>query len=208
MRPNRIIAIIVCLIGLLLGLASLPASAQDVVPIATKEPLPTYTPYPTQTPYPTYTPYPEPTLISIAPAPLPPAPRPIPGFSADTMAAIDKQINDIQLQLEILQSARLAANAPLLQLPPTHKQPVDLDATKSVGQAPDLRRRIGIDSWYSARLDLPTELMADLRVDVYQGPDGPGFVVMAETIHNGIVWRRAVNVGPESWRESDWIASK
>jgi len=122
------------------------------------------------------------------------------------MTAIDQEINDIQLQLEIVQSDRLASNAPLLQLPPTHAMPVDLDAKD--GMAPDLRKRIGIDSWYSARLEIPAKMLAAYRVDVYDGPDGPGFVILAETIHSGTIWRREINVGAESWREIDWIASR
>ena len=200
--------IVVSLIIIALAALHPSARAQDPIgpaPDATREPLPTYTPYPTYTPAPTYTPFPEATKLSIAPPPAAPAPRPVPGFSADTMAAIDRQLNDLQLQLERLQSARLARNAPLLQLPTTHAAPVDLDREPR-GQAPDLRRRVGIDSWYSAAVEAPELLLATVRVDVYQGPAGWGYVIVAETVHNGQRWIREINIGGESWREHDWTA--
>ena len=204
MRRLIVLSIIIILLGALLPLARAQEGLEPVATDAVK-PLPTYTPYPTYTPAPTYTPFPEATKLSIAPAPVAPTPRPIGGFSADTMAAIDTQLNELQLQLERLQSARLARNAPLLQLSTTHAQPVDLDRDPR-GLAPDLRRRVGIDSWYSAAVEVPDVLLAAVRVDVYDGPRGWGYVIVAETTHNGQRWIREINIGGESWRELDWTA--
>ena len=41
-------------------------------------------------------------------------------------------------------------------------------------------------------------------VDVYDGPKGKGFVVNYETKRKGIVFRKAINLGPEEGREQDW----
>jgi len=202
---RRLIVISTIIIFLAIAMMPIARAQEGLVPGATDEPRPTYTAYPTQTPYPTYTPYPSPTALAIAPPPAAPAPRPVPGFSADTMAAIDRQLNDLQLQLERLQSDRLARNAPLLQLPTTHAQPVDLDREPR-GLAPDLRRRVGIDSWYSAAVEVPEVLLATVRVDIYNGPKGWGYVIVAETVHNGQRWIREINVGGEQWRERDWTA--
>ena len=41
-------------------------------------------------------------------------------------------------------------------------------------------------------------------VDVYDGPRGQGFVVNYEAVRNGVLFRKAVNIGPETEREQDW----
>jgi hypothetical protein len=46
-----------------------------------------------------------------------------------------------------------------------------------------------------------------LRVDVYSGPAGQGYVMTFETSRAGVAYQRVVNVGPESWRNANWIAS-
>jgi hypothetical protein len=48
-----------------------------------------------------------------------------------------------------------------------------------------------------------TEPMA-LRIDVYDGPAGHGYVVTALVRHGAEVWGRSWNVGAEVWREADW----
>jgi hypothetical protein len=173
-------------------------------PLPIQTPLPTSTNYPTNTPYPTYTQIPTPTKILIANTPGPPAYRDIPGFDQQIMIKIDEQINCIQNQIEIIQSDRLANNAPLLQLPSTHENPVDID-TNPNGIKPDLRRRIGIDSWFSSAFVLPAGMMVSIRIDVYEGPSGVGYVIVSEVIHHGGIWTRKINIGAEKWRDQDWI---
>jgi len=41
-------------------------------------------------------------------------------------------------------------------------------------------------------------------VDVYDGPKGKGYVIRYETTRAGKLVRKAVNFGPETWREQDW----
>lgn len=38
----------------------------------------------------------------------------------------------------------------------------------------------------------------------YEGPEGHGWVLRAETVVDGVLYRRAVNVGPEDWRAQEW----
>lgn len=41
-------------------------------------------------------------------------------------------------------------------------------------------------------------------VDVYEGPKGKGYVVNYEIVKDGKTLRKAINFGPEEWRERDW----
>lgn len=164
---------VVCLLLLALAAVTSPAASQNgVTPVATSTP------------------------VAIAPAPAPPPPREIPGLDAKLLVAADQQVNDVLLQIERIQTARAAVNAPLLQLAATHRTPPQSLA----GAAPDLRARVGIDSWWSAAVDLPAAMVTSVRVDVYDGPQGAGYVIIARAG----AFERRVNVGPELWREQDW----
>lgn len=46
--------------------------------------------------------------------------------------------------------------------------------------------------------------METLEVHCYDGPQGVGYVVFASAVLGGRLWRRAINVGPETWREDGW----
>lgn len=187
---------------LILALLALPVAAQGIDPNAT--PQPTYTPYPTQTPYPTYTPYPTATVSPAAGPPPCPPPRDIPGLDNTIQALADAQIHMIQLQIERIQSVRLNRGSSLLQLPTTHARPPYLQAARVVGEPPDLSRRVGIDSWYSNEVNLPAYMVVSVRVDVYDGPQGVGYLLYAQTKQNGWTWERVINIGPEEWRAYDW----
>lgn len=52
-----------------------------------------------------------------------------------------------------------------------------------------------------------TALLAAPEVQIYNGPDGPGYVVslFARDSETGQLWARSMNAGPETWRESPWI---
>lgn len=41
-------------------------------------------------------------------------------------------------------------------------------------------------------------------VDVYEGPDGVGYVINFEIVKGKDTYRKCVNVGPEKYREQDW----
>lgn len=55
-------------------------------------------------------------------------------------------------------------------------------------------------------LEIPTPMMSALTVDVYESPAGHGYVVHAEHRIDGVLWRRSINIGPETWRNADWYA--
>ena len=41
-------------------------------------------------------------------------------------------------------------------------------------------------------------------VDVYEGPQGIGYVVNYEVQRGSKLFHKSMNVGPETWREQDW----
>jgi hypothetical protein len=47
-------------------------------------------------------------------------------------------------------------------------------------------------------------LPASLRLDVYDGPQGKGYTWIVEATHNGVIWRRSLHVGPETYRTEPW----
>ena len=44
----------------------------------------------------------------------------------------------------------------------------------------------------------------DSWVDVYEGPEGIGYVVNYEIEKGKVLYRKAVNFGPQTYREQDW----
>jgi len=63
-------------------------------------------------------------------------------------------------------------------------------------------------SWSELFPTLVDKLAADLRIDVYDGPDGMGYVISLRYCVDGLCYLRSVNVGPESWRSTDWQVIK
>lgn len=55
-----------------------------------------------------------------------------------------------------------------------------------------------------AMAELPSKLAYSVRVDVYDGPDGRGYVVTLTADVGGRLWARAFNNGPERWRDQAW----
>jgi hypothetical protein len=56
--------------------------------------------------------------------------------------------------------------------------------------------------WSDAQL--VAEIPYSFRTDVYDGPDGQGYVLSVQVQLGGELWERSVNVGPETYRETPW----
>lgn len=167
----------------LLGLFALPEHSHAQDPLPTAQPLPTAT----ATPRPIAAPLPIST------------PRPI-DLPADIQQTADEQIRFVELQIGQLQADAALSRGRLVQLAPTHPRP-PLDVT-----TPNVLSRVPseIVTWYNSGVDLPRDMRVAIRVDVYDGPGGTGYVIIAELEHDSQCWRRAINAGPETWREYDW----
>lgn len=58
------------------------------------------------------------------------------------------------------------------------------------------------DLWQQLTLD--PALPYSSRVDVYQGPEGWGYVLTVSATLNKETWERSINTGPERYREQGW----
>lgn len=116
---------------------------------------------------------------------------------------IDAQLDVFLPCLADFQASYLATNGVYFQALVSH-------ATPPAGIAP-------ADNLYSAPTDqavalatlwefaqLPEEIGWSYRVDTYYGPDGPGYVLTAETSIGGQRWIRSDNYGPDDWRSAGW----
>lgn len=83
-----------------------------------------------------------------------------------------------------------------LEIPPKGQQ-----------KAPDNLQATPTDSTvkWSGLGQLPSTMLSRMRIDVYNGPGGHGYVVVNEAIDDAdIIYEKATNVGPETWRSFDW----
>lgn len=60
------------------------------------------------------------------------------------------------------------------------------------------------ESWEDLATDLPSEVMNRIQIDVYDGPNGKGYVAVLRYIVSGTLYRKDINYGPESYRDEDW----
>lgn len=58
------------------------------------------------------------------------------------------------------------------------------------------------DPWPLALRQVAMEMA--LRIDTYAGAQGNGYVATVFVVINGTVWRRAAQMGPETWRAHGW----
>ena len=87
---------------------------------------------------------------------------------------------------------------------PAHSNSTDGSKTGDrLGESPDDQGQFS--TWLNVFPEWLTELLpACVRVDTYDGPQGQGWVLTVEATHNGRLYRRSQNVGPESFRTQGW----
>jgi hypothetical protein len=77
-----------------------------------------------------------------------------------------------------------------------------------VSKAPDLTKKPTdqLDRWldFFSGYSLPATWPISVRIDVYDGPQGKGWVVVLRFTKNGQTWQRSWNFGPETFREQAW----
>jgi hypothetical protein len=59
-----------------------------------------------------------------------------------------------------------------------------------------------------SKLELTNPADVVIKVDVYEGPGGCGYVVRGAAIVSGVTYTRSTNVGPETDRTTDWAVVK
>jgi len=118
-------------------------------------------------------------------------------------ADVAADITNFWPQMVAYQTNYRATNGLYFQGLYTHSQ----RPRNGVKSAPDLLDNHPTDqaqSWRAAWDGLgPREWRG--RVDVYEGPNGAGWVLTVELELSDGVWAREWNEGPESWRSTDWV---
>lgn len=89
-------------------------------------------------------------------------------------------------------------------VPPAHTNSKDDSKVGDrLNESPDDQG--AFSTWLNVFPEWLTELLpASVQVDVYEGTQGHGWTLTVEATHNGDLWRRVVNVGPESHRAQAW----
>lgn len=62
------------------------------------------------------------------------------------------------------------------------------------------------ESWADEGHSFPSRSFS-VTVDVYDGPRGQGYTLTGQFFDAGLLWRRVINVGPETEREQAWQSS-
>jgi hypothetical protein len=82
---------------------------------------------------------------------------------------------------------------------PDHATPTEPDY---LGTGPNDQTETGYNLWLTA--GLPVSTTYRIKIDTYRGFVGAGWVLVLETRHQGDLWQRAINQGPDSYRGHDW----
>jgi len=113
-------------------------------------------------------------------------------------------IDGFQTTIQGIQASELSANKLHTQLPWTHTSPPE----DGIGVVPDNLAEVvdGGGRKYGDVIDLTTTTMrARIKIDVYDGESGKGYIVTLELIEGGKTYRKVFNYGQETGRSFDWI---
>jgi hypothetical protein len=117
---------------------------------------------------------------------------------------IDAQVEVFAPMLETYQDDYFAANGTYFQALASHSSPPEGDANPDgLPSHPTDQAEALADLWDYA--GLPASVNWSFRVDTYDGPDGPGYVLTVGCSHGNDHWQRSINYGPESYRTVDWF---
>jgi len=61
------------------------------------------------------------------------------------------------------------------------------------------------ESWQDVGVTLSSQISVSLEVNIYTGQNGRGYVVCGRVIESEVEYSRCVNVGPETYRNHDWV---
>lgn len=116
----------------------------------------------------------------------------------------DAQIDVMLPRLADFQAQYFAVNARYYQALESHTTAPDVPTVPDgINQAPtDQPEDLAL--FWQTFAELPEVLAWSFRIDTYSGPDGDGYVLTVSTVVDGITWQRAINHGPDTWRDADW----
>lgn len=120
------------------------------------------------------------------------------------LAYIDADINVFVPYLEDYQDEYHSIHSHYFQSLASHNTPPSgATAPDNLESHPEDQTEALSELWDYA--NLPDEIAWSFRVDVYDGPNGDGYVLVVETTVDNNVWHRSINFGPETYRNNDWF---
>lgn len=121
---------------------------------------------------------------------------------AQIRSTIDAQLAGIWTKIQARQAVRFANTGNYAQFLWSHTAaPADGVEAAPDGTAKPTNEAAG---WQAVLADLLPTMAFRLRIDVYDGPSGKGYVATAQVKFGNQVWERAQNSGPETWRTRGW----
>jgi hypothetical protein len=124
----------------------------------------------------------------------------------------DQFVAGLLTTIQQRQDIYLSANGEYWQGLPTHTN--DLSYTVAVNASALangllLHPTDQAESWIDMYPELSTLVFpASMRIDVYDGPSGKGYVIKTRLCYVDTCYEKADNHGPETWRSSDWREEK
>ena len=115
-------------------------------------------------------------------------------------SSIDTKIAAHLAAVEVAQREAFSADGKYVQLLESHT------AAPAIGKTASADRQVKPEGRTKGRAELklvaPTEWSE--RIDIYEGPEGKGYVTTFTVLEGKKKWSKSVNVGPETWREAQW----
>jgi hypothetical protein len=142
-------------------------------------------------------------MISISAVPAAAAPQTQARYVPEGVEYIDAQVQVFIEHLTAFQAAYLAEHGQYYQALQSHNTAPDmLTPPDGLENHPTYQDDdLGV-LWTSAAL--PYELAWSFSVNIYEGPDGQGYVLNVTTILDGHEYGLSANFGPETYRSQDW----
>lgn len=102
----------------------------------------------------------------------------------------DDEVASAVAELTTMQDSHYASNGIYWQGRPTYASPANPPETQN---------------WNDKGLACTSHTVT-YRCDCYAGPSGKGWMLIAWKIVAGVTYEKHVNYGPETWRDTGWIA--
>ncbi len=134
------------------------------------------------------------------------APTPDPKTQND-LNKIDSQIAKVSSDWTVFQATNAVSTFEFYQVLWSHKSTpkdgVDSTADALNDMPTDKPGKTGKAFWDAGKM--PSSFSARVRVDVYDGPRGKGYIVILQIDESGTTWERHINYGPETERDLPWV---
>jgi hypothetical protein len=121
------------------------------------------------------------------------------------MNAIDRDVADRWPDLIEAQQLQWQRHGRMMQLFDSHSY-IPANGSADLPDQLWARPTYQSENWLSTNVISPLDgLPYTARVDAYEAPRGPGFVLVVQVVLEGQTYSRSWQYGPEQWRAHDWM---